>query len=163
MGRTRTCVGRHCVFRVLQQPVHLCTSTHGGHTRKLALVESTMLREISKTSVRVLHSASTAASTGSLPPRRAQEEHFLVKSVLELNIICLPIQFNNMLSFTECLVHRNLQNSSTIQFKPHISPVWDTATLLEVKKMASSPHVYREKSGKVWEISTSHLEPWQGS
>lgn len=61
-GRSCTWVGRHCTLRLLQQPEQRCTSTHGGHTRKLALVWSMRRREISNTSVRVLHSAITAGS-----------------------------------------------------------------------------------------------------
>lgn len=61
-GRSCTCVGRHCTLRLLQQPEQRCTSTQGGHTRKLALVRSMRRLEISKTSVRVLHSAITAGS-----------------------------------------------------------------------------------------------------
>lgn len=49
-------------MRLLQQPEQRCTSTHGGHTRKLALVRSMRRREISNTSVRVLHSAIMAGS-----------------------------------------------------------------------------------------------------
>lgn len=60
--RSCTWVGRHCTWRLLQQPEQRCTSTQGGHTRKLALVRSTRRREISNTSVRVLHSAIMAGS-----------------------------------------------------------------------------------------------------
>lgn len=64
--RSCTCVGRHCTLRLLQQPEQRCTSTQGGHTRKLALVRSMRRREISNTSVRVLHSAITAGSAATV-------------------------------------------------------------------------------------------------
>lgn len=67
--RTRICMGRHCTLRLLQHPEQRCTSTQGGHTTKLALVLSTMLREISKTTVRVLHSARTAGSAAARASR----------------------------------------------------------------------------------------------
>lgn len=62
--RLRTCryllevtVGTHCSTRVLQQPEHLCTSTQGGHNRKLALRRSSIDLVTSITSVRTLHAA----------------------------------------------------------------------------------------------------------
>ena len=64
--RSCTCVGRHCTLRLLQQPEQRCTSTQGGHTRKLALVRSMRRREISNTSVRVLHSAIMASSAATV-------------------------------------------------------------------------------------------------
>lgn len=70
--RTRICMGRHCTLRLLQQPEHRCTSTQGGHTTKLALVLSTMSREISKTTVRVLHSARTAGSAAARASAEAE-------------------------------------------------------------------------------------------
>jgi len=72
--RTRICVGRHCTLRLLQHPEQRCTSTQGGHTTKLALVLSTMLREISKTTARVLHSASTAGSAAARASMGSQEK-----------------------------------------------------------------------------------------
>lgn len=71
--RTRICVGRHCTLRLLQHPEQRCTSTQGGHTTKLALVLSTMLRETSKTTSRVLHSARTAVSAAARASTEGQE------------------------------------------------------------------------------------------
>lgn len=73
--RTRICVGRHCTLRLLQHPEQRCTSTQGGHTTKLALVLSTMLREISKTTSRVLHSARTAVSAAARASAEGQERN----------------------------------------------------------------------------------------
>lgn len=67
-GRSCTCAGRQRTLRLLQQPEQRCTSTHGGHTRKLALVRSSRRREISNTSVRVLHSAIMAGSAAARGP-----------------------------------------------------------------------------------------------
>lgn len=72
--RTRICVGRHCTLRLLQHPEQRCTSTQGGHTTKLALVLSTILREISKTTARVLHSARTAGSAAARASTEGQEK-----------------------------------------------------------------------------------------
>jgi hypothetical protein len=74
-GRSCTCVGRHCTLRLLQQPEQRCTSTHGGHTRKLALVRSMRRREISNTSVRVLHSAIMAGSAAVREPGEGRGCH----------------------------------------------------------------------------------------
>lgn len=59
-------VGTHCSSLVLQQPEHRCTSTQGGHNRKLAFRRSSMDLVTSITSVRTLHAACCAgcASTG---------------------------------------------------------------------------------------------------
>lgn len=67
-GLICTCEARHCTLRLLQQPEQRCTSTQGGHTRKLALVRSMRFREIWNTSVRVLHSAITAGSAAAREP-----------------------------------------------------------------------------------------------
>lgn len=69
-GRICTWEARHCTLRLLQQPEQRCTSTQGGHTRKLALVRSMRFREIWNTSVRVLHSAITAGSAAASEPGR---------------------------------------------------------------------------------------------
>lgn len=85
--RTRICMGRHCTLRLLQQPEHRCTSTQGGHTTKLALVLSTMSREISKTTVRVLHSARTAGSAAaraSVEAERRREDERGCATVINL-------------------------------------------------------------------------------
>lgn len=50
-------MGTHCSSLVLQQPEHRCTSTQGGHNRKLALRRSSMDLVTSITSVRTLHAA----------------------------------------------------------------------------------------------------------
>lgn len=59
--------GTHCRLLVLQQPEQRCTSTHGGHNRKLALLRSNIALVTSTTSVRTLHRACWAgwASEGS--------------------------------------------------------------------------------------------------
>lgn len=50
-------MGTHCSSLVLQQPEHRCTSTHGGHSRKLAFRRSNMDLVTSITSVRTLQAA----------------------------------------------------------------------------------------------------------
>lgn len=52
--------GAHCRLLVLQQPEQRCTSTQGGHNRKLALLRSSIALVISTTSVRTLHRACCA-------------------------------------------------------------------------------------------------------
>lgn len=73
-GLICTCEARHCTLRLLQQPEQRCTSTQGGHTRKLALVRSMRFREIWNTSVRVLHSAITAGSAAAREPEGGATE-----------------------------------------------------------------------------------------
>lgn len=57
--RCLVCVtnGTHCRLLVLQQPEQRCTSTQGGHNRKLALLRSNMALVTSTTSVRTLQRA----------------------------------------------------------------------------------------------------------
>lgn len=76
-NHNRTCryllevtVGTHCSSLVLQQPEHRCTSTQGGHNRKLALRRSSMDLVTSITSVRTLHAACCA---GCASPGRGGE------------------------------------------------------------------------------------------
>lgn len=49
--------GTHCRLLALQQPEQRCTSTHGGHSRKFALLRSNIALVTSTTSVRTLHRA----------------------------------------------------------------------------------------------------------
>lgn len=89
----RTCMrsGAHFMFLELQHPEHLCTSTHDGWTTKLALVGSTILRVISKTSVLVLHCASWACSATKLRMTRECLE-------LPLGKLLVPFLFSSYTS-----------------------------------------------------------------
>lgn len=82
-GRSCTCVGRHCTLRLLQQPEQRCTSTQGGHTRKLALVRSMRFLEIWNTSVRVLHSAIMAGSATVREPAGGAGQHLMARELCE--------------------------------------------------------------------------------
>ncbi len=55
--RVSVVTGTHCKTRVLQQPEQRCTSTHGGHNKKLAFRLSNIERVTSITSVLTLHIA----------------------------------------------------------------------------------------------------------
>lgn len=66
-------VGTHCMSLVLQQPEHLCTSTHGGHSMKLALRRSSMDLVTSITSVRTLQAACCAGCASTVGGRERKE------------------------------------------------------------------------------------------
>lgn len=63
-------VGTHFSNLVLQQPEHLCTSTQGGHSMKLALRRSSMDLVTSITSVRTLQAACWAGCASTVRGRR---------------------------------------------------------------------------------------------
>lgn len=65
--------GTHCRLLALQQPEQRCTSTQGGHNRKLALLRSSMALVTSTTSVRTLHRACWAGCASKKGQKASKE------------------------------------------------------------------------------------------